>query len=59
MSAETPIQTHLIEANAAYASNFTHGDLALPPAKKYLVCKGKKPTHSPISLLTVQRKVYI
>ncbi|PKS12966.1 hypothetical protein jhhlp_000307 [Lomentospora prolificans] len=37
MSAETPIQTHLIEANAAYASNFTHGDLALPPAKKYLV----------------------
>lgn len=39
MSAETPVQKNLVEANGAYASNFPHGDLALPPAKKYLICK--------------------
>ncbi|CAI4219547.1 unnamed protein product [Parascedosporium putredinis] len=37
MSAETPVQKNLVEANGAYASNFPHGDLALPPAKKYLI----------------------
>lgn len=33
----TPTIQNLKEKNAAYASNFKHGDLALPPAKKYLV----------------------
>ena len=35
--AETEIQKHLREKNAEYASTFTQGELALPPAKKYLV----------------------
>ncbi|KAK7757236.1 hypothetical protein SLS62_000785 [Diatrype stigma] len=35
--AETEIQKNLREKNAEYASTFTQGDLALPPAKKYLV----------------------
>ncbi|KAF5878241.1 putative carbonic anhydrase protein [Botrytis fragariae] len=34
---ETPIQKNLIESNKLYAANFTQGDLALPPAKKYAV----------------------
>lgn len=34
---ETPIQRNLIESNKIYAANFTQGDLALPPAKKYAV----------------------
>jgi carbonic anhydrase len=33
----TPIQQNLITSNAAYASSFTSGSLALPPAKHYLV----------------------
>jgi len=33
----TPIQKNLQEKNAEYASKFTQGDLALPPAKKYAV----------------------
>ena len=33
----TPIQKNLVGKNAEYAKNFTQGDLALPPAKKYLV----------------------
>ncbi|KAI1387137.1 carbonate dehydratase [Hypoxylon trugodes] len=33
----TPIQKNLVEKNAKYASNFTKGDLALPPAKQYLI----------------------
>jgi carbonic anhydrase len=33
----TPIQQNLQKANAEYASSFTQGSLALPPAKKYLV----------------------
>jgi carbonic anhydrase len=33
----TPVQQNLVEKNAQYASSFTQGDLALPPAKKYLV----------------------
>jgi hypothetical protein len=37
MASETPIQKNLVEKNAAYASTFTQGDLALPPAKKYAV----------------------
>lgn len=28
---------NLKEKNDAYATNFKHGDLPLPPAKKYLV----------------------
>ncbi|KAI2470191.1 carbonate dehydratase [Annulohypoxylon bovei var. microspora] len=31
------IQKNLAEKNAEYASNFTKGDLALPPAKHYLI----------------------
>ena len=36
--AESEIQKNIREKNAEYASTFTQGDLALPPAKKYLVC---------------------
>ncbi|EMR70294.1 putative carbonic anhydrase protein [Eutypa lata UCREL1] len=35
--AESEIQKNIREKNAEYASTFTQGDLALPPAKKYLV----------------------
>ncbi|KAI1451667.1 carbonate dehydratase [Annulohypoxylon moriforme] len=31
------IQKNLVEKNAEYASHFTKGDLALPPAKHYLI----------------------
>lgn len=31
------IQKSLVEKNAEYASKFTEGHLALPPAKKYAV----------------------
>jgi len=31
------IQKNLVDSNAAYASSFDKGHLALPPAKKYLV----------------------
>ncbi|KAG8529853.1 uncharacterized protein KY384_005334 [Bacidia gigantensis] len=31
------VQKNLVESNAKYASSFTQGDLALPPAKKYAV----------------------
>lgn len=34
----TQIQEHLAKSNEHYASSFTSGHLALPPAKKYLVC---------------------
>lgn len=33
----TPVQENLIEKNREYVAKFTEGDLALPPAKKYLV----------------------
>ncbi|KAK6957180.1 hypothetical protein Daesc_002466 [Daldinia eschscholtzii] len=33
----SPIQENLVSKNAEYASKFTKGDLALPPAKHYLV----------------------
>ncbi|KAI5859266.1 carbonate dehydratase [Durotheca rogersii] len=33
----SPIQKNLVEKNAEYSSKFTQGDLALPPAKQYLV----------------------
>lgn len=33
----TPIQENLVSSNIAYASSFTKGHLALPPAKKYAV----------------------
>ncbi|PMD25053.1 beta carbonic anhydrase clade D [Hyaloscypha hepaticicola] len=32
-----PIQENLVSKNKAYASSFTEGHLALPPAKKYAV----------------------
>jgi hypothetical protein len=35
----TQVQKNLQDKNAEYASGFTHGDLALPPAKKYLLRK--------------------
>jgi len=37
----TPVQKNLISSSENYASSFTQGNLALPPAKKYLV--GKRP----------------
>jgi len=37
MAPQTPIQENLVNSNKAYASTFTQGDLALPPAKKYAV----------------------
>lgn len=41
------IQKNLVDANKNYAASFTQGDLALPPAKKYLVRKSaKRPTPS-------------
>jgi len=39
----TPIQENLVSSNKAYASGFTKGHLALPPAKKYAV--GNTPLH--------------
>lgn len=33
----TPIQQNLKSSNESYASSFTQGHLALPPAKKYVV----------------------
>lgn len=33
------IQKNLVEKNEKYASTFDKGDLALPPAKKYLICE--------------------
>ncbi|KAK6428795.1 hypothetical protein LTR95_015063, partial [Oleoguttula sp. CCFEE 5521] len=33
----TQIQKDLVKSNEQYASKFTEGHLALPPAKKYLV----------------------
>ena len=37
----TLVQKNLQEKNAEYAGSFTKGDLALPPAKKYTICKAK------------------
>ena len=34
---ETPIQQNLVAKNKEYASTFTKGHLALPPAKKYTI----------------------
>jgi carbonic anhydrase len=45
----TPIQENLIAKNKAYASSFTEGHLALPPAKKYAV--GTTP-HPPLSYVS-------
>jgi len=33
----TAIQSQVSSASESYSSSFTKGDLALPPAKKYLV----------------------
>jgi hypothetical protein len=35
----TAVQQNLTDKSAEYASSFDKGDLALPPAKKYLVRK--------------------
>jgi carbonic anhydrase len=35
--APTPVLENLVSSNKVYASSFTQGDLALPPAKKYAV----------------------
>jgi len=37
MSSQTANQVNLIQKNADYATKFTQGHLALPPAKKYAV----------------------
>ena len=37
------LQQNLEKSNAQYAAQFTKGHLALPPAKKYLVCKSRQP----------------
>jgi carbonic anhydrase len=37
------IQKNFVEKNTEYAGTFDKGDLALPPAKKYLVCKKLSP----------------
>ncbi|RDW74023.1 carbonic anhydrase-1 [Coleophoma crateriformis] len=37
MASQTPIQSQLESSNEKYASTFTKGHLALPPAKKYAV----------------------
>ncbi|RDL36854.1 uncharacterized protein BP5553_06206 [Venustampulla echinocandica] len=37
MATSTPHQENLTSSNASYASTFTQGHLALPPAKKYAV----------------------
>jgi len=37
MTHKTPIQENLAISNASYASSFTQGHLALPPAKHYAV----------------------
>ena len=33
----TSVQKNLVEKNAEYSAGFKHGDLPIPPAKKYLV----------------------
>lgn len=43
----TPVQENLIQKNREYVAQFTEGDLALPPAKKYLVCKCLKSVIGP------------
>jgi len=45
------IQKNLVEKNAEYARTFDKGDLALPPAKKYLVGKNE-PGHNPLFLIS-------
>lgn len=47
------IQKNLIEKNEQYASNFTEGHLALPPAKKYAVGR------SPIRILVKVKYLFI
>jgi len=43
---DSPVLKHLVEANTAYGDSFTHGDLALPPSKKYLVGKDNSLTEA-------------
>ncbi|KUI55778.1 hypothetical protein VP1G_03136 [Cytospora mali] len=45
----TPNVENLKEKNAAYASNFNHGHLALPPAKHYLIVTCMDARIDPIS----------
>ena len=35
--AESAVQKNLVESNEKYVASFKDGDLALPPAKKYVV----------------------
>ena len=42
--AESAVQKNLVSSNEKYAASFKEGDLALPPAKKYVV--GKCPPFS-------------
>jgi len=46
----TPVQSNLESASIAYSSNFTQGDLALPPAKKYLVRTSPERLSTPAQL---------
>jgi len=50
----TDVQKNLVTSNGKYADSFDKGDLALPPAKKYLVGMATHPcspnTNCPIPL---------
>lgn len=49
ISIMSPMAENLISKNEAYASTFSDGHLALPPAKNYAVCTS--PHHPSSSLL--------
>jgi carbonic anhydrase len=51
--APTPVQENLVNSNKVYASSFTQGDLALPPAKKYAVGSSAPPR--PLTALPLSR----
>jgi len=60
----TSIQQNLVEKNERYAAGFKDSGLALPPAKKYAVCKlsSRLPTsytqyHPPSTPIHVKRLV--
>jgi len=46
----TPVQQDLQSSNNEYANSFDKGELALPPAKKYLVGPFSSTPASPLSL---------
>ena len=43
----TPVQQDLQTSNTEYSNAFDKGDLALPPAKKYLVRTSSLPSSPP------------